>query len=115
MYSDLVTILRLASLQYITKSVTPVPSFPKYKVLYPEEDASVRSVKMDNLGVKKVEAPSKCPEKWLKKLLSQKKNVMSQSFLNSGILVISPVHKMVLQGLYQYLGRKFLYFFTSKV
>jgi hypothetical protein len=28
----------------------------------------------DNLGVKKVEAPSKCPEKWLIKLLSHKKN-----------------------------------------
>ena len=28
----------------------------------------------DNLGVKIVEAPSKCPEKWLIKLLSQKKN-----------------------------------------
>jgi hypothetical protein len=27
----------------------------------------------DNLGVKKVEAPSKCPLKWLIKLLSQKK------------------------------------------
>jgi hypothetical protein len=28
-----------------------------------------------NLGVKKVEAPSKCPKKWLKKLLSQKKTL----------------------------------------
>jgi hypothetical protein len=40
------------------------------------------------LGVKKVEAPSKCPEKWLTKLLSQKKKIMSQSFLNSGTLEI---------------------------
>jgi hypothetical protein len=30
---------------------------------------------LDNLGVKKVEAPSKCPEKWLKKLLSPKKKL----------------------------------------
>jgi hypothetical protein len=29
----------------------------------------------DNLGVKKVEAPSKCPEKWLIKLLSHKKKL----------------------------------------
>ncbi len=28
----------------------------------------------NNLGVKKVEAPSKCPEKWLIKVLSPKKN-----------------------------------------
>ena len=42
----------------------------------------------DNLGVKKVEAPSKCPEKGLKKLLSPKKKIMSQIFLNSGTLVI---------------------------
>jgi hypothetical protein len=33
----------------------------------------------DNLGVKKVEAPSKCPSKWLKKLLSRnKKNYVPQ-------------------------------------
>jgi hypothetical protein len=36
----------------------------------------------------KIEAPSKCPEKWLKKLLSPKKKIMSQSFLNRGTLVI---------------------------
>jgi hypothetical protein len=29
----------------------------------------------DNLGVKKVEVPSKCPEKWLINLLSHKKKV----------------------------------------
>ncbi len=34
---------------------------------------------MDNLGVKKVEAPSKCPEKWLIKWFShQKKNYIPQ-------------------------------------
>jgi hypothetical protein len=37
--------------------------------------------KRDNLGFKKVEAPSKCPEKWLIKLLSHKKKIRSQSFL----------------------------------
>jgi hypothetical protein len=42
----------------------------------------------ENLGVKKVKAPSKCPEKWLIKLLSHKKKIMSQSILNSGTLVI---------------------------
>ncbi len=31
-------------------------------ILIPE---IVPSAAMDNLGVKKVEAPSKCPEKWL--------------------------------------------------
>ncbi len=31
-----------------------------------------------NLGVKKVEAPSKCPEKWLIMLLSQKKNYVPE-------------------------------------
>jgi len=36
---------------------------------------------LDNLGVKKVEAPSKCPEKWLKKLLSQKKKNYVPKFL----------------------------------
>jgi hypothetical protein len=35
----------------------------------------------DNLGVKKVEAPSKCPEKGLKKLLSQKKKNYVPNFL----------------------------------
>ncbi len=39
-------------------------------------------------GVKKVFAPSICPLKWLKKLLSRKKKIMSRSFLNSGTLVI---------------------------
>jgi hypothetical protein len=36
--------------------------------------AWIKHLKICNLGVKKVEAPSKCPEKWLKKFLSQKKN-----------------------------------------
>ncbi len=39
----------------------------------------------DNLGVKKVKAPSKCTEKWR---YCPKKKIMSQSFLNSGTLVI---------------------------
>ncbi len=39
-------------------------------------------------GVKKVLAPSKCPLKWLIKWLSRKKKIRSQSFLNSGTLVI---------------------------
>ncbi len=33
-------------------------------------------------------APSKCPSKWLKKLLSHKKKIMSCSFLNSGTLIV---------------------------
>ncbi len=32
--------------------------------------------------LKKVLAPSKCPSKWLIKLLSHKKKIMSRSFLN---------------------------------
>ncbi len=32
----------------------------------------------DNLGVKKVEGPSKCPSKWLIKLLSHKKKYVPQ-------------------------------------
>jgi hypothetical protein len=40
------------------------------------------------LGVKKVLAPSKCPLKWLIKLLSHKKKIMSCSFLNSGTLIV---------------------------
>ncbi len=39
-------------------------------------------------GVKKVLAPSKWPSKWLKKLLSRKKKIMSRSFLNSGTLIV---------------------------
>jgi hypothetical protein len=35
----------------------------------------VPSAARDNLGVKKVEAPSKCPLKWLIKLLSHKKKL----------------------------------------
>jgi hypothetical protein len=50
MYSDFFTILRLASLQYITKLALSKDRNhgsppPKYKVMYPE-DASVRSVKI---------------------------------------------------------------------
>ncbi len=33
------------------------------------------TITLCNLGVKKVEAPSKCPEKWLKKLLSHEKKL----------------------------------------
>jgi hypothetical protein len=33
-------------------------------------------------------APSKCPSKWLKKLLSRKKKIMPRSFLNSGTLTV---------------------------
>jgi hypothetical protein len=40
-----------------------------------------------NLGVKKVEAPSKCPEKWLIKLLSPPKNYVPK-FLKQRTLVI---------------------------
>jgi hypothetical protein len=42
-------------------------------------------------GVKKVLAPSKCPSKWHKKLLSRKKKIMSRSFLNSGTLIVNTV------------------------
>jgi hypothetical protein len=39
------------------------------------------------MALRFVEAPSKCPEKWLIKLLSHKKKIRSQSFLNSGTFV----------------------------
>ena len=38
--------------------------------------------------VKKVLAPSKCPSKRLKKLLSRKKKILSRIFLNSGTLIV---------------------------
>ena len=38
--------------------------------------------------VKKIEAPSKCPDKMAHKVSVPPKKIMSQSFLNSGTLVI---------------------------
>jgi hypothetical protein len=61
-----------------------------HEVIVPKKKNYVpKFLKQRDIGnFKKVEAPPKCPEKWLMKLLSQKKKIMSQSFLNSRTLVI---------------------------
>ncbi len=48
----------------------------------------VPSAARDNLGVKKVEAPSKYPEKWPIKKFARKQKIISQIFKMSGTLVI---------------------------
>ncbi len=51
-----------------------------------------QSAARDNLGVKKVEAPSKYPVKWPIKKSTQKQNIFSQIFKISGTLVmLSPI------------------------
>ena len=67
---------RIFYIDHVTNIITTIKKQPK------------KVKKLYNLGVKKVEAPSKCPEKWLIKWLSQKQKILSQSFLNSGTLVI---------------------------
>ncbi len=44
-------------------------------------------------------SPSKCPEKWLIKWLSHQKKIISQSFINSGTLIVITLYISTLKRL----------------